>query len=804
MDIISSKALELIPYLKYPNFNEILSQVTNEIDIANSEFLIRMELKRLCSPSVRIIDFRADGDTELFEYNGITHFLQKDDIEDFKRLLDLYSGVYSNGLYEELMRNHSERKKLKREDQTSLINEFNVPSRFEVEKIKFTHYAHRRDERMFYCSPIIITLPSGRRLDAKTSDLSCSGVKILLPFEIPFKKGEVIKVTFTGLIELHKKAAAFLKDIPYEILGTESKDTRNYAKTRCLGDNADFEKFILDFQAQNRYRYRIDINYLAYIINIQAIALHYLPKIGAIPLFFGKDDNLDLMYALKSEYNHPMLDYWRDERSDDKIRTLFSKERLEQLLSKKEPLAYTYIYSFKHTSHGKTYFFSATMDELLKSNLLTTFLKMAKGRNSFRVFKFTLAPLTLDELTIKQICSNQESVITEDILTTLRDIGYFGILERIDKEYDKGIYAQYTSEINPNELQIFMHQTDNIAPVKLEYLQYITPRTEPRFIFKTPITINADTLDDCVIGWTRDISTKGLQVELSEPIKCYNGNIVYVSLPKFAEMRKNVSFANISYDVIYVNPAHTILHLKIHNLHLNNPISNFLNDFIKANIKVLEQAPTVPHMSTLSKILRTLTVSNIFTCPIIFMKGFTNRLAYQCVTNNNVSINDLLHIYKSQANHANLYPIFSEGVLKNYILELLPKLKVRKLSENINVFIKKYFDEEGNIKYLPKTEESFTNLEEIVSFINQGFTNGYFGAFAIRLTGSSKPDIDELRDELSYIKKCSPHKYTILENSIWSILGVGELTDITESILLKYHQPIKPSSSITDKNMSTE
>ena len=108
MDLIAQKALELVPFLNYPNFDEIKEDLLLS-DASINAFLLSMELKRLCAPSIRIIDFRSDGDCVEFIYSGIRHFLQAADIEEFKQLLEQYHGVYSNGLYEELLRHHSER-----------------------------------------------------------------------------------------------------------------------------------------------------------------------------------------------------------------------------------------------------------------------------------------------------------------------------------------------------------------------------------------------------------------------------------------------------------------------------------------------------------------------------------------------------------------------------------------------------------------------------------------------------------------------------------------------------------------------
>ena len=113
MDEISKKAKQLVPYMQFQNFEEIFEEMTAG-EKGNVAFLLRMELKRLNTPCIRIMDFRNDGDTEEFVFNNIRHFLQKEDIEDFKNLLELYGNIYTNGLQEEVTKNHNQRKKQKR------------------------------------------------------------------------------------------------------------------------------------------------------------------------------------------------------------------------------------------------------------------------------------------------------------------------------------------------------------------------------------------------------------------------------------------------------------------------------------------------------------------------------------------------------------------------------------------------------------------------------------------------------------------------------------------------------------------
>lgn len=803
MDEISKKAKQLVPYMQFQNFEEIFEEMTAG-EKGNVAFLLRMELKRLNTPCIRIMDFRNDGDTEEFVFNNIRHFLQKEDIEDFKNLLELYGNVYTNGLQEEVTKNHNQRKKQKRlEALQNISGEHNTSSnRYDIEEIKFTNYAHRREERMFFSSPIAITYEDNSILIAKTSDLSCSGIKILLPHPIEFTGKHNIKITFTGLISSYPNAQEILTHVPYEVLGIETREGRAWLKTRCLHDNKDFERFILSFQESNKFRYRIDLDYFSTTLNNKAIQYQYIPKIPGIVILFSNDFDPKPIYALKSNYNHEDLNYWRDERSDDKIASIFNKNRINALLSKPENKQYTYIYAFKHTLQNHTYFISATLDELKAKGLLETFFKMSKGKSSFRVYKFNFKKIKLDAITIRDLIADTKENTVDGVSAQLEKIGYLGQLTRIDTEKDHTIYEQYTSSIPANALQEFTNDTENVESIKLEYLQYITPRKEHRYEYQTAATVSNDYIG-LVQGWTRDISTTGLQIELSHGVECFNGDVILVTLPKFQSMKKKLPLTNIPYEVIYVNSAHTILHLKLRKTVQSDTVSQFLDQLIKANSHILKQAENISQMSTMSKALRNLSVTHIFSTPIALIKGKNNRLGYYCKSSSPSHINVLSKVYRSSKGHSNLFPLFSNNVLKNILAEL-PGLKLLETKKQFNILVRRVIKNDSSIMYEPCIEEHFKTIQNIVDFVSSGLKNGYFGAFTVFISSSSSPDLTELDKDLQYLKRCAIHKFNAVEKTIWNILGYIDIVEITESIYAKYNFEVNYDFVIKDSDLFIE
>ena len=66
---------QLKPMINEPEFNQVLSQLAAAVP-KQKRFLIKMELKRLARPCIRLIDLRGhvDGECRLYEHEGRPHY----------------------------------------------------------------------------------------------------------------------------------------------------------------------------------------------------------------------------------------------------------------------------------------------------------------------------------------------------------------------------------------------------------------------------------------------------------------------------------------------------------------------------------------------------------------------------------------------------------------------------------------------------------------------------------------------------------------------------------------------------------
>jgi hypothetical protein len=75
---------------------------------------------------------------------------------------------------------------------------------------------------------------------------------------------------------------------------------------------------------------------------------------------------------------------------------------------------------------------------------------------------------------------------------------------------------------------------------------------------------------------------------------------------------------------------------------------------------------------------------------------------------------------------------------------------------------------------------------DISGFIDVSVHENLFFAFRLTISRTGRPDTKYIANELGYINQYAKHKATKLEDELWSIVGVGDVIDITDEVLTRY------------------
>ncbi|WP_287145808.1 PilZ domain-containing protein [Aeromonas sp.] len=773
---------QLIPLLREKDFDDIFNRLTQD-ENSNRRFLIKMEIKRKCTPCRRVIDMRDELGEEclVHEFEGITHFMPAEAIGLFQSQCYLYRDTYTLGVNEALQ--HWQKHPQSKGD-GSLPPPASPFRQYDVNPIPFASYYGRRQERMHFSSPVLIKFQDGEKLFAKSSDLSLGGMRVSVPYLPSYHTGAQVEVFFTGL-ERDTPNPVLHQPVGYQILGEESKEGKYWLRLVRSGEQPAFDAFLSDFIDANKIRYRVSVDYLLSAAIIKGYEQFYLPRMTGMPLFFGTGDNPNLEIALRTENNQHLLEYWRDEKNRDALAGLFSAERMKQLCPAPGTTVETLIYCFTHTVRSHIYFFSATAEELRQSGLTALFFQVGSRRPSWRVYKFSLEACELREADVGQL-QGLENPQLQDILLLerLKQIGYCGLLQDISQESLREEFRQEGEfSNNANELQRFGHDL-GAAPFEIETLHYVQLRKEARYIHKTAVAIKHN--GRAWLGWTRDISAHGMQIELEEAFEGEKDDIVTLALPRLQELSKSMDLQRLPYRLVSINLTRTMLHLCIEGDPERHIGRQFFSLLIESNQNKLKAAQEQRRYRGMARALRNIYTHHIFSTPVYInkLKGAPKPASVGHAPQDR-SLSRLLRACAEKGDQDNLYPLFHGDLLKQLIMNPLRAIEREDKPQEEEVYIASLRTPAGLPIFSSRLASSFQDMAEKRSFIELALRQGEFYSVLVGISRTGRPDTNFIANELDYIAKFAIHKARKLEEELWSVVGVGELTDTSQATLFR-------------------
>ncbi|MGY4041694.1 PilZ domain-containing protein [Aeromonas hydrophila] len=773
---------QLIPLLREKDFNDIFNRLTQD-ENSNSRFLIKMEIKRRCTPCRRVIDMRDElGDECLVhESDGITHFMPAEAIGLFQSQCYLYKDDYTLGVYEALQywqKHHHGKSDGPLQPPASPFRQY------DVNPIAFASYYGRRQERMHFSSPVLIKFADGDKLFAKSSDLSLGGIRVSVPYLPNYQTGAQVEVFFTGLERDHANPVLH-HSVSYQILGEESKEGKFWLRLVKTGEHPGFDQFLSEFIESNKSRYRVSVDYLLSAAIIKGYEQFYLPRMTGMPLFFGSGDSPSLEIALRTENNQHILEYWRDAKNRDMLASLFSATRMQALLPAAGELKETLIYCFTHSVRSHLYFFSATREELLQSGLMSLFFQVGARRPSWRVYKFSLERCDLHEADLASQQSKESPQLQDMLLQErLKQISYVGLLQDVGLDSQREEF-QYdaSAQHNANELQRFGHDS-SAAPFEIETLHYVQLRKEARYIHKTAVAIKHN--GRAWLGWTRDISAHGMQIELEEPFEGVKDDIVTIALPRLQELSKSMDLQRLPYRLVSINLTRTVLHLCIEGDPERHTGRQFFKLLIESNQNKLKAAQEQRRYRGMARALRNIYTHHVFSTPVYInkLKGAPRPASIGHAPQPR-SLSRLLKACAEQGDQDNLYPLFQGELLKQLIMNPLRAIEREDQPQEEEVYIASLQTAAGLPIFTSRLASSFKNVAEKRSFIEQALRQGEFYSVLVGISRTGRPDTNFIANELDYIAKFAIHKAKKLEEELWSVVGVGELTDTSQATLFR-------------------
>lgn len=771
---ILSIAERLIPAYRSSDFEHLLSQMTED-ESPSAKLLVKMELNRIMAPCVKSIDLRGrvQGECREYELDGRKHWFDDVAFNAYHKGVKKF-GAYTEGVWEALNNTPNNFRVMQQRGAQNPQKDGGGSTFFEAEPIKLGYDLKRQENRLKVTSQVEIHLPSKQLVNGLSVDLSVSGAKFKVPAAFNYKLGEVIKVYFS---ELNKtsEVVGLHHAIEYRILGIDESydnDAVKFLRTLKLSDTNIIEKVITESLQNNTQKARHDNQDKLIRARTRGYEHTYLKHTCNLPVFFSGSE---LKLVLLTENNQPIWQYWHDERNQQALGSLFNKERMEQLTKPGMRGSNNVLYAFKHEHQEKTLFFSMMMPEANREQR-KMFWHVGARRQSWKAFRLFVFELSDEE-------RQELAVHAHELSDRSSHLTHCGVLQEIGDEDSAKDYLLTDKPNLPNsELNKFRHPRQIIGQPTGIYFDARSRRKEPRYQFKTPLTITSGSGVNAT-GHSIDLSKRGLSIIVDTPLPVKAGDNVTINYHELQLYDKKLPLHSLPYNVIRIGPEGRRLQLVIEeNIHTIKTIA-FFNSIIENNQDKLLQKQEVLPSHNLLEGLHNILLDKMISSPIFVDKHGANLRPKVIGVNYPLPPHLVLLAKLGQENRITLEPIF-----KGHTNTLLAK-PMRRIEGAIPQYHDVYI---AAIKFGTRIQSiqskllsDFENTKERIDFIQKAQHMGEIYILRICSAPVFDPITTLLRSDLNELAQISLHHARTLEKEITSIIGYGEVIDITEEVLIR-------------------
>ena len=784
-------------------------------------FLLKMELNRLASPCTRLVDLRGlvDGECRLFEYEGKIHFLDEVATRVFQENIAIY-GEYTFGVYEAVKNTENNFRVIYKnnQNQSKAIEKSPISDNKSLEKSQYPaslfltgRYYDRCEERMNFVITLSITLADNQQFEVSTSDISVEGCKFRLVNAPLVQIEQCIKVRFTGLedefqFDKHSYFEYKIKNIfvdgRTQVVGCQ----RFYAEESERNDS--FTQFLAGYIQGNKRRYKINLDNTISALQSRTYEQYALPKLSELPVFLesrniikapteSQSEQVDYIprYALTSNNNSSISQYWQDEAHNSTLHYLINTTRIERIQKAMRLGRKLLVYSFVHQHQGKFFFYSADEQELKQDNeFKKQFLAFAASKPSFAITELTclpvdasnaFAPFTLStSILVKDRYLNAKP--SDDVVESLTKLPLIVVVADITTPEAITDYQQLANEIDKNKLKVFGHKrTANVVDVDDLGVSYKNQRQESRFKYRTPAIVQHELVKRT--GMSHDFSISGLKIELDEESQWEKGDIVKLTFPNLQKITSAFDLKELPYEVVRINKKRTVINLRVFvkkHQHIGRSFFKLLIKKNKSKLTPDEYAMLIPG---LGQALRNIYASSL-QIPSLLMQTSGSRYKTEVITSSDESGNFLVSLRElsDRPKFYNLYPFLSNLTIADFFNNSLKKMSVddSPITEQLFIAITAA-DENVRSRVSTKFSSELNTPELRRFFIRNALKRGTFYCIQVKISRANKPDMGYLNPELNYIGSYAIHRGKQIEQDIWSVVGIIQCFDITQEVVFR-------------------
>lgn len=771
---ILSLAERLIPAYQSNDFDFVLSQMTKG-EAPSLKILVKMELHRIMTPCTKSVDLRGrvKGECREFILDGRKHWLDDVAFNAYHKNTRKFGG-YTEGVWEALCNTHNNFRVMKKNGvvlNSYQDEEFNP---LEVEAINLGYDLKRKENRFKISSQIEFTLPDGHVVHAVTVDLSPSGAKFKVPSAFDYKLGEVVDVSFVELAT-SSKVEGILNPIAYRIVGIDESyetDAVKFLRLLKLSDDDTLATVIEQFLKTDSQRAKHDNQDKILRARTRGYEHSYLKHTNCLPVFFSGSE---LKLVLMTEHNQPIWQYWHDERNQQTLSNLFNPQRMSHLTTPGMRGSNNVLYSFTHEHQGKKHFFSMMMPEANRE-IRQLFWHIGAKRKSWKAFRLSVFELSKEEKS--ELAHHSTELNLEPNTLT-----HCGILQEIsDQSSSQDYLLTDKPRLTSSELNCFKHRRNPEYNPTCLYFDAKSRRKEPRYQFSTPLVLTTDTFQTHT-GFTLDLSQHGVSILLSEPSSLKAGDTCELNFKELQLYDKRVLLDAVPYKVVRVSPDGKSVQLAIIDESYTLRTSAFFGRLINHNQdKFITKTELLPSNQLLEG-LHNILLDKIVCTPVYIEKKGANLRPKVIGINYPLPPHVALLAKLGNGQNYSLEPIY-KGRTNTLLAQPMKRIEgAQPQFHELYMMALKFGTRIQSID--SKLSNEFRSVKERIAFIKKAQSMGEF--YALRV--SSAPVFNAMtalmQKDLEELSQISLHKAHNLEKEILGIVGYGELTDITEEVLIR-------------------
>ncbi len=799
-------------------------------------FLKRMKESRLTRPCFQTIDMRGRvaGECRRYAFNDRVHYLDDVSFEIFEQGLRDNNGVYTVGVFEAIVggahtlqareteriaaaqrRSEIEQRRMERaraaareragDGQGADADESDLPGALvdNPELLPLGYFRKRIHPRLKYACTVVLER-GNIRSSAITRDISVCGAQVLVKGLAALQPDQEVMVSWP---ELNGEAGKVnVSRIPYQVVSSVERDAETILCLRRLNleKPAGFSGLMeaLVERYQNRYKLDVDDEY-------QSILSWYFERCYAqsatqIPFFVEQDNaGLRAQAVAMSEGNSHLARFFCTDEDNYNFTPLCLPRRLQQLEQDQSFVMAMFRRRGEqdqcmriHSAADFEYGSPAAFQELLRYTMEQSEHCIVKVHVS-RVPAVSVPERKVDE--VSQRLQYKSEAQMGELRERLKKLHYVGYVVDVTQDFQTlkgnsgapaagGLVAWVGTECRALEdgkvREKVSLSADQLRPELIRF-GYVERRREDRYLAETKVDVRI--ASRTFEGSSKDISTRGMRIQLQDHVDIRQGATVKVGLVSLQQKKSATNLMDIPYRVVHTldGDEGTVLMLERILGGKREGLKEFFVELITRNQHKLGVDIGDIWGATTSRIYEALLAANTPTIPFFLARNSEGGAHLQFV--GVPEAGSPLINYFSGANGVDFRCLNERRVVSALYDAVQILLRQSKnASDNpapfeIEMYLHKEPDELTGESFIhAATELDFATDARREAFLMK--LTGYTDWRCIKIVSTFTQPLDEkaLDKMIDSVRAQSKHRAIKLSDLAHSLVGYGELIDITD------------------------